>query len=107
MKYVTRLERFAAGDFPMVCARSGQPATRVVPVQAYRSTSWPWLFFPGFSFVLAKFVGDSDHPWGRLPFADRSVSGVSATYDRSAGVILRGVHPKFVEATRQAQGKPG
>ncbi len=34
VEYVTRYERFILGDFPMVCARSGLPATKLVPVEA-------------------------------------------------------------------------
>lgn len=103
-KYVTHIERFVAGDFPMVCARSGQPATKMVPVEAARSSVWPWLFFPGLGFLIARWVGDSDRPWGRLPFAEGQVRDVTATYDKQVGVILRGVHPEFVAATRAAQG---
>ena len=105
MKYVTRLDRFMAGDFPLICARSGRLATKMVPVQAYRSSTWPWFFFPGFGYILAKWMGDSDHPWGLLPFATGHLRGVTATYDKQIGVILRGVHQDFVAATRQAQGK--
>ena len=107
MKYVTRLDRFTAGDFPMVCVRSGQAATKMVPVQAYRSTIWPWFFFPGMAFLLAKLIGDRDHPWGRLPFAEGQVEGVTATYEKQIGVILKGVHPAFVEATKVDQGRAG
>ncbi len=105
MKYVTRYERFVLGDFPMVCARSGLPATKLVPVQARRASMWPWLFFPGFAFLAASWVGDSDHPWGLLPFAEGQVRGVTATYEKRIGVILRGVHPDFVRATKLAQGR--
>jgi hypothetical protein len=105
VKYVTRFERFEAGDFPMICARSGRPATKLVPVQARRSTVWPWLLFPSLGFFVAKWFADSDHPWGLLPFADGHVRGVTATYEKRIGVILRGVHPTFVETTRMAQGK--
>ncbi|MEM7271998.1 MAG: hypothetical protein AAF547_02855 [Actinomycetota bacterium] len=107
MKYLTRFERFVTGDFPMVCVRSGLPATKLVPVQAYRSSAWPWFFVGNpLLFLVAKWVGDSDHPWGLLPFADGQVQGITATYDRRVGVILKGVHEDFVAATRQAQGKP-
>ena len=105
VKYVTRLERFEAGDFPMVCARSGKAATKMVPVQAYRSTVWPFLFFPGFSFILAKIIGDSNHPWGKIPFAEGEVGGVAATYERPIGVMLKGVHPDFVAAVKESQGR--
>lgn len=106
VRYVTRFERFRLGDFPMVCVRSGLPATKMVPVQAYRSSTWPWLFFPSVMlFLVAKWVGDRDHPWGLLPFADGHVGGVTATYEKRIGVILRGAHPDFVAATREAQGK--
>ena len=100
VKYVTRFDRFVAGDFPMVCVRSGRPATKLVPVQAYRSSTWPWIFFPyPLLFLIAKWVGDSDHPWGLLPFAEGHVRGVTATYDKRVGVVLRGVHTDFVAAT--------
>ncbi len=102
---MTRYARFVLGDFPMVCARSGRPATKLVPVQARRASMWPWLFFPGFAFLAASWVGDSDHPWGLLPFAEGQVRGVTATYEKRIGVILRGVHPDFVRATKLAQGR--
>lgn len=105
VKYVTRFDRFVLGDYPMVCVRSGREATKWVPVQAYRSSVWPWLFFPGLGFVVAKWMADGDHPWGLLPFAEGQVGGVRATYEKRVGVILRGVHPDFVAATRAAQGK--
>lgn len=60
---------------------------------------------PGLAFLLASWVGDSDHPWGLLPFAEGQVRGVSATCETQLGVILRGVHPEFVAATREAQRK--
>jgi len=105
MKYVTRFDRFIIGDFPMVCVLSGRPATKLVPVQAYRSSLWPWLFFPGLDFLVAKWVGDSDHPWGLLPFAEGEVRSTKVVYERRIGVILHGVHPGFVAATRANQGK--
>lgn len=44
-----------------------------------------------------------DHPWGLLPFADgQKYRGAAAVYRPSVGVILRGVHPAFVAAARQA-----
>ena len=107
MRYVTRLDRFTVGDFPMVCVRSGRPATKMVPVEAYRSTVWPWFFFPGLLFVIAKLAGDSDHPWGQLPFAEGEVKDITATYEKQIGVILTGVHPAFIEATRADQGRVG
>ena len=109
MKYVTTIDRFSLGDYPMVCVRSGLPATKMVPVQARRTTVWPWFFFPMHvvSFLLAKWVADTDHPWGKLPFAEGHVGEISATYEKPIGVILKGVHPDFVEATRLSQGKQG
>ena len=105
VKYVTRIERFVQGDYPMVCARSGLPATKMVPVQARRSTVWPWFLLPLsiFWFVVAKWAADSDHPWGMLPFAEGHVDGITATYEKSIGVIIDGAHPAFVEATRKSQ----
>lgn len=105
VRYVTRLERFVQGDYPMVCVRSGLPATKLVPVQARRSTLWPWFLLPLsiFWFVVAKWAADSDHPWGKLPFAEGHVEGITATYEKSIGVIIDGAHPAFVEATRESQ----
>ncbi len=105
VKYVTRIERFQLGDYPMVCVRSGRPATKMVPVQARRTTVWPWAVLPVSVvwFMIARWVADSDHPWGRLPFAEGHVNGISATYEKSIGVIVKGVHPDFVTANRQAQ----
>lgn len=105
VKYVTRIERFQQGDYPMVCVRSGLPATKLVPVQARRSTLWPWFLLPisFIWFVVAKWAADSDHPWGKLPFAEGHVNGITATYEPSIGVIIKGAHPDFVEATRAAQ----
>lgn len=108
VKYVTRIERFQLGDYPMVCVRSGLPATKMVPVQARRTTVWPWLLLPisAIWFFFAKWAADSDHPWGKLPFAKGQVRGITATYEKSIGVIINGAHPDFVEATRLSQGKP-
>ena len=106
VKYVTRFERFVIGDFPMVCARSGRPATKLVPVEARRSALWPWFSFPGLSFWVAEWVADSDRPWGKLPFAEGEVRDITAVYDKRVGVILKGVHPEFVAATRAAQDRP-
>lgn len=36
--------RFVAGDYPMVCARSGLPADKMVPVEAARTATWPFFF---------------------------------------------------------------
>ena len=105
MRYVTRIERFQLGRYPMVCVRSGLPATKLVPVQARRTTVWPWMLLP-FSviwFAIVKWVADSDHPWGQLPFAEGHVEGITATYEKSIGVIIDGVHPEFVEAARRSQ----
>lgn len=56
-------------------------------------------------FALAKWSADIDHPWGQLPFAEGHLEGISATYEKSIGVIIEGAHPDFVAATRHAQGK--
>ena len=107
MKYVTSFERFQTGEFPMVCVRSGQTATKMVPVQALWSRTWPWFLFPLSitAFVLADWLPKSAHPWGLLPFAEGQVRDVTATYDKRVGVIVKGAHPEFVAATRRAQGK--
>jgi len=105
VKYVTWLDRFQLGDFPMVCVRSGLPATKVVAVQARRTAVWPWLFFPisTISWFLLKSVTDSRHPWGKLPFAEGQVKDITATYEKRIGVIIKGAHPDFIKATQQHQ----
>lgn len=106
-RYVTRLDRFELGDFPMICVRSGLPATKLVSVEARRINNWPWFLLPisVIGFFLAEWVSDSDRPTGRLPFADGHVRGISASYDKRIGVIVEGAHPNFIAATRAAQGK--
>ena len=107
MRSVTQIERFQLGQYPMVCVRSGLPATKMVPVQSRRTTVWPWMLLPVsvFWFLIVEWAADSDHPWGKLPFAEGHVAGISATYETSIGVMIDGVHPMFVEATRRSQGK--
>ena len=56
-------------------------------------------------FVIAKTMNERDTVCGRLPFADGQVQGIRATDDPSIGVILKGVHARFIEATREAQGE--
>ncbi len=105
VKYVTRLERFVAGDFPMVCARSGKPATVMVPVQAHRGPIWPpWRFY-GLFRDIPEWDNDSPELWGQMPFADTEVGDIQAVYEESSGVILRGVHPDFVAAVKESQGR--
>ena len=79
----------------------------MVPVQARRTSSWPWFFLPSsvVVFLLSKWIADSDHPWGLLPFAEGQVGGIEAVYDKPIGVILTDVHPDFVSAVRQSQGR--
>jgi hypothetical protein len=104
VRYVTTIERFRLGDYPMVCVRSGLPATKMVPVQARRTTVWPWFLLPVglIAFLVTKWVTDSDHPWGSLPFADGHVGGIEATYEKPIGVIIDGAHPAFVDAVLTA-----
>ncbi len=93
----------------MVCVRSGQPATKKVPVQALWSRTWPWFLFPLSitAFLLADWLPKSAHPWGLLPFAEGQVRDVTATYDKRIGVIIMGAHPAFVEAVRREQQAAG
>ncbi|MEZ5408226.1 MAG: hypothetical protein R2761_09385 [Acidimicrobiales bacterium] len=93
--------RVGKGGIATLQLRSGFP----IDLLLRRASLWPWLFFPGLAFLAASWVGDSDHPWGLLPFAEGQVRGVTATYERGIGVILRGVHPDFVRATKLAQGR--
>lgn len=104
----TWIARFEQGDYPMVCARSGLPADKFVPVEAARRAVWPWWFFPmhAITWLLAWRSVDKDRLCGRLPFATGQVEGVTATWDRSEGVVLlRGVHPDFVAACKWHQAR--
>jgi hypothetical protein len=105
-KMTTWQARFELGDYPMVCARSGLPADKLVPVEAARRAAWPLFLFP-FSTVAWLFAWsrvDRDRIWGRLPFAAGHVEGISATWDkREAVVSLKGVHPEFIRACRVHQ----
>lgn len=106
MRYATRLERFEVGDYPMVCARSGLRADKLVPVEAARRASWPWVFFPLhlFTWLLAASSVQRDRMWGKLPFAAGHVEGIAATWDRrSKTVTLTGVHQKFIDACHEHQ----
>jgi hypothetical protein len=104
-KMITWIDRFQAGDYPMVCARSGLPADRFAPVEASRVSAWPWIFTPFRpEFWIARWSVGKDRLWGKLPFASGHVEGISATWDRNDGVaILRGVHPDFISACHAHQ----
>jgi hypothetical protein len=99
------IERFEAGGYPMICARSGPPASKLVPVEAARRRGWAWMFSPtGPLFWWARWVAGKDRLWGRLPFAEGHVRGVTATWDKAENVVmLRGVHPLFIAACREPQ----
>ncbi len=106
MRYVTRLKRFERGDYPMICVRTGLPADRLVKVRARRIAKWP-SFFLGSGFIpflstLASVDGDGP-VWGLLPVSDDRETTVNITFDAKIGVILRGVHPDFVTATKAAR----
>lgn len=102
----TWAERFQLGDYPLVCARSGLPADKLVPVEAAGRATWPWFFFPGhlITWLFAWSRVDRDRLWGKLPFATGHVDGIEATWERRTGIVmLVGVHPEFVEACREHQ----
>ena len=105
--YVTRTDRFLAGDYPMVCVQTGRPAARMVELEARRTSSWPWFLMPVrvLWFLVARWVGDGDRPVGRLPFAEEVSPNLTITYDRLIGIVIRGAHPDFVEACRISQGR--
>ena len=108
MKYVTRLDRFTVSDFPLVCVHSGRPAAKMIPVRARPSPLWPWVFLftlPALTFLLLFWIGGRNGHWGMLPHAEGEVGSVKVVYEKRIGVILRGVHPDFVAATRTRQGK--
>jgi hypothetical protein len=99
-RMATWVERFQAGDYPMVCARSGLPADDLVPIEAARRAPRAG--------TLPRTWGRrgrrDDRLWGRLPFASGHVDGIVARWDRRAGVVtISGVHPAFIEACRRDQ----
>ena len=104
-RMATWAARFEAGDYPMVCARTGQPADRLVPVEAVRRAVWPWMFNPlSVTFWIARWGVGKDRLRGLLPFADGHVGGVTAWWDRREGiVVIKGVHPDFVAAVHRDQ----
>ncbi|HEY8544272.1 MAG TPA: hypothetical protein VIL36_04460, partial [Acidimicrobiales bacterium] len=109
VRMTTWRARFVAGDYPMVCARTGLPADKVVPVEAARRADWPWflIFVSVFAWLLSWWSIDRDRIWGRLPFARGHVGGVSATWDRERDIVtLHGVHPDFVAACHEHQARP-
>lgn len=104
-RMATWAQRFEAGDYPMVCARSGLPADTLVPVEAERRAAWPWIFGPlSLTFWIARGSIAHDRLKGKVPFATGHIGRISAVWDRSEDVvILRGVHPDFVAACRRHQ----
>ncbi len=75
-KMITWIERFEAGDYPMICARSGLPADKFVPVEASRSAAWPWIFSPfDLPFWITRWSVGKDRLWGKMPFASGQVKG--------------------------------
>ncbi len=105
VKYVTRLERFESGDFPMVCVKSGRPATNLVPVEALKTSSRPWFLLPIslVAFLVSRVFKDRNRPWGLLPFADGEETDIVATYDPTVGVVVRDVHQGFIDAVKESQ----
>lgn len=112
-EYVTRLDRFQLGDFPMVCVVTGQPAAGMVEVEARRGSAWPWFLMPASVvwFLLASRLNLDHSPTGLLPFAEgqegalRRRNGLRVAHDRLIGVVIRGAHPGFVTSCRDHQSQ--
>ena len=107
--YLTQLDRFEAGDYPMVCVSSGLPADKLVPVQAERKAGdEAWLFVSVLAYIFAAWPRKNDNPWGLLPFANGHVGGIKVTYHptRKHIVRIRGAHPSFAKATQEKQRQP-
>ncbi len=92
---VVTLDRFVAGDFPRVCARTGNVSTGVIAIEARvielpDETQGP----------IARFVNRWREPaQSFVPFIDDNVTGIVAEqFGRDGGVILRGVDEGFVAA---------
>ena len=105
-RYVTRLDRFQEGDYPLVCAVSGvTDGVELVSVTVRRVSIWPWMFL----FVqplIYLFAGGPGRKVvvGWLPLAENSLAkSLDGYYEPGAGVILRNVHDSFVAACKEAQ----
>jgi hypothetical protein len=96
-------EQFQAGDFPMVCVRSGLPADRLLPIEAgrRRRSVLPFLLLgvlPGLLWWLLAHR-TVEWTWGRLPFATGQAQPVTAIWSKRRHLVhLNGVHPDFVSA---------
>jgi hypothetical protein len=96
-------ERFQAGDFPMVCVRSGLPADMLAPVEAgrRRRSVLPFLLLgvlPGLLWWLLAYR-TVEWTWGRLPFATGQAQPITAIWSKRRHLVhLNGVHPDFVSA---------
>ena len=106
---VVTQERFQAGDFPMVCARSGRPADRLLAVDASRSrpSMLPLLLLgvvPALLWWLLTRRRPAEWTGGHLPFATGRAEPVTAVWSKRRQVVrLLGVHPAFVTACRTHQ----
>ncbi len=102
-EFITELERFQQGGFPMVCVRSGLPADKFVPVQAERKSVGWWAKLDSMAlWILDGWFFQTRNPWGRLPFATGQVGGIEATChprrDQPTLIKVLGAHPNFIDA---------
>lgn len=101
---VTDSATFTSGDFPEICAISGEPATTT------REVSGDTVRSPSFKEILTDPFGTKRRREskgavsGSLPFADVVGAGrlVAQWHPDVDRIVVRGVHPLFVEACREA-----
>ena len=108
-RYVTRIERFRAGDYPLVCVVSGEAdAVELVCVSVRRVSLWPWMFLFLQPLIFFLMGGASQHVVvGWLPLAkDSMASSVTGYYEPGVGVVIQNAHHAFIAACREVQGLP-
>jgi hypothetical protein len=84
------LDRFERGDFPDVCAKTGEAAEYVGRVEAKQTPEWPCLllFFGILPYLIAASFS-TDRTEGDVPFSARAVRRVQRlTWVRRSAALL-------------------
>jgi hypothetical protein len=84
------LDRFERGDFPDVCAKTGEAAEYLGRVEARQTPEWPCLllFFGVLPYLIAA-VFSTDRTEGDVPFSVRAVRRLRRlTWVRRAAALL-------------------
>ena len=102
------LQRFVDGDFPMVCARSGAPATQMLEVRPERASSKrtkivTWLPVGRAVDFASQALDSITRPTGRLPYtSDHTADTIPVLHTPERDTVqLLGVHPAFVRACEE------